>query len=832
MAELSGCKKNTANHRSCRPACPKSRKPNQIILAEEYVEQDGMQRAPWRPVSLGMPYLSTIVLLTLALIASVEILVRTSKRDNGILFASKIDDLPRSKSLGYRYLPTLLAVLYGLSWGWIDLDTRRVEPWRQLAQPGGASGADSLLLQYPMDFLPIAPFKSFRRRHWPVFFSSCAVVLAAWAVTPLQAAMFAVDVITKSEPVPMAVSLDRLTLSQQAQQNTTNFSYSVYNIAWLNEQLPPYMSRQAALTPFQPSDVPGAQDQETWTSDTTLYSVDARCETARLVFDPRFPNDRDYRRYNSSYGCSVPYPYGPDGDDVVDQSTNAETKEYTAFYVAYSNPDGSAHHYLSYHCPNSSSNIFFTSFTKNKRYPNDTITPPTVIFCNPLYYQQQVTATVRRHDLGISNISASGEVQPLANDTFDTRTLESQLGYGYQPNPVRGDIPESRWPTIDGPLADLPINIYAGSAQGVMVGMAIGAYQRPAEEYLEPEILSKAYEAAYQLLFARAIVDTFPTRFTHSRSTEGKIDYRVEAVRIVCGFAYAVEGLLGVLAAFGLALIYISFHNELSLDSDPTSIFALMGLSSYDARLRKLCSELNQASDLQLEKHLSSHTYVLRRIQRSWRLQCRSQLDRPVERAQALQKPRNSYPRHSWCQQSFELSLVCGGALLLTLIGLILGLAYLFLIGKDNGIAMPGKSRFVRQILENYVPTILATLLEPVWALLTRQLATMQPLENLKHLNVPMQVSVKLTFADLPPQLVAFKAVRTRHFTLAAASLMCVLANVLAVAFSGMFTEERTLVSTSTMMETMHYGSSEIKYPYLPSSGRSYMTELEMTTST
>ncbi|KAK3702510.1 hypothetical protein LTR37_014872 [Vermiconidia calcicola] len=582
-----------------------------------------------------------------SLIASVEILVRTSRRDNGILFASKIDDLPRSKSLGYRYLPTLLAVLYGLLWGWIDLDTRRIEPWRQLAKPGGATGADSLLLQYPMDFLPIAPFKSFRRRHWPVFFSSCAVVLAAWAVTPLQAAMFAVDVITKSEIVPMAVSLDHLTLSQQAQQFTTNFSYSVYNIAWLNEQLPPYMSRQAALTPFQPSDLLGAQDQETWTSDTTLYSVDARCETARLVFDPRFPNDRDYRRYNSSHGCSVPYPCGPDGDDIVGQRAITRTKDYTAFYVAHSNPTGSANYYLSYHCPNSSSNIFFTSFTKNKRYANDTITPPTVLFCNPLYYQHQGTATVRRRDLGISNFSATGEVQPLAHGTFDTSMFESQLGYGIQETPVRGDIPDSRWPSIAGPLSDLPINLYDGSLPGVMAGMAIGAYQRPAEEYLDPETLEKAYEAAYQLLFARAMVDTFPVGFNESSSTKGERKYHVEAVHIVYDFAYIVEGLLGILTAFGLALIYISYRSELSLDSDPTSIFALMGISSYDPQLRKLCSELDQASDTALEQNLSSHTYALQRMHGSCRLKLRTTSNPPLQRAPAPQTPCGSHPRKS-----------------------------------------------------------------------------------------------------------------------------------------------------------------------------------------
>lgn len=47
---------------------------------------------------------------------------------------------------------------------WVDLDVKRLEPWFQLSNEGGATAEQSLLLQYPFDFLPFIPFTAFRRK--------------------------------------------------------------------------------------------------------------------------------------------------------------------------------------------------------------------------------------------------------------------------------------------------------------------------------------------------------------------------------------------------------------------------------------------------------------------------------------------------------------------------------------------------------------------------------------------------------------------------------------------------------------------------------------------
>ena len=63
----------------------------------------------------------------------------------------------------------------------------------------------------------------------------------------------------------------------------------------------------------------------------------------------------------------------------------------------------------------------------------------------------------------------------------------------------------------------------------------------------------------------------------------------------------------------------------------------------------------------------------------------------------------------------------------------------------------------------------------------------LQPIEQLRDCNAKAEESIDLNYSSLPPQLVVFKAFYARHFVLAAVCTMAMLANLLAVAFSGLF---------------------------------------------
>jgi hypothetical protein len=139
----------------------------------------------WKPFTLRRPFLIGVILITLGLLALVQLLVIYDQHYDGILFASKISKIGAGHLFLYRYLPTILAVTYAFIWHWIDVDTRRIEPYRQLSKPGGATGSNSLLLHYPTDLLAFVPLKALKRKHWPVVISASALLLVGMGLTPL-----------------------------------------------------------------------------------------------------------------------------------------------------------------------------------------------------------------------------------------------------------------------------------------------------------------------------------------------------------------------------------------------------------------------------------------------------------------------------------------------------------------------------------------------------------------------------------------------------------------------------------------------------------------------
>jgi len=104
------------------------------------------------------------MLSTIFIIVLLALLQWQNARNGALFFAPTNGAFSNTQNFLTRYLPTVIIVLYGLSWNWIDLDVKRLEPWYQISRSEGAKGKDSLLLQYPAEFLPLVPFRAAKRR--------------------------------------------------------------------------------------------------------------------------------------------------------------------------------------------------------------------------------------------------------------------------------------------------------------------------------------------------------------------------------------------------------------------------------------------------------------------------------------------------------------------------------------------------------------------------------------------------------------------------------------------------------------------------------------------
>lgn len=113
---------------------------------------------------LKTPFLLLFFFITVALIVAIEALHQKSDRDRGLFFANRLGDFTVWETFSYRYLMTVISVVYGMTWALVDLDVKRLEPYFQLASAKGATAANSIMLCYPLEFLAVAPITALGRR--------------------------------------------------------------------------------------------------------------------------------------------------------------------------------------------------------------------------------------------------------------------------------------------------------------------------------------------------------------------------------------------------------------------------------------------------------------------------------------------------------------------------------------------------------------------------------------------------------------------------------------------------------------------------------------------
>lgn len=141
-------------------------------------------QANWKPFSMRWPYLSSLIFFSVTLAAAQEYLCR-----RGPLYEfNSPASLKTWEYFTFKYLPTLVAVSFGVLWQVTDFEVKRLEPYYQLSREGGALAAESINVDYITFFNFLRPVKALRLKHYAVAISSVATLLAVSAVPTLQAA--------------------------------------------------------------------------------------------------------------------------------------------------------------------------------------------------------------------------------------------------------------------------------------------------------------------------------------------------------------------------------------------------------------------------------------------------------------------------------------------------------------------------------------------------------------------------------------------------------------------------------------------------------------------
>lgn len=427
---------------------------------------------------------------------------------------------------------------------------------------------------------------------------------------------------------------------------------------------------------------------------------------------------------------------------------------------------------------------------------NATFGNMSAMFCEPTYTKQLVSITVdaaTKRPVNNSLVELA-PASPLENALFNISAFEFLLHTGFSSLLIERDYPNNvildQYAKLFGLNISWPVTN--------MVGFAVGLHSGPLTDFLSPAVIQESYEAAHKLAFSWAMSQLF-------LSTENVgiqdvvIDYVAFGIVVSRPYSIAVEVLLVVVACSAIILLRTIIRSTSNLTSDPDSITSLFSL-------------IRKADSVQILSHLSTKDNLteasLSASIRSdrYHLEASDDATGPTLRllssgtgAGSIQNL-NSVPTlvsrtETQLIRPKELRPTIGVNFVLILAFVMGILAYLKYQEKSlHGLIRPSQNFEVLQLLENYIPMVFSTLLEPFLVVLNRLLCLLQPYYDLLDGKRSSRTTIETKYDSLPPQLVVWRAVKAGHYFLAVLSILVLMANFLAIGLGAIFNESLTPV--------------------------------------
>lgn len=543
--------------------------------------------------------------------------MQTSNRKSGLVFG-RVDDgtggpdlLSNANKFGFRYFPTLISVLYGLLWTWIDHDIKRLEPYYQLSKPGGALARDSLLLNYPYSLVATVPITAFRRKHWSVFYAGTILVLIFFSVSPLSSTIFNIHIVSRTVSAPFEVAAI-IPVEKQNSSLSASFTFIAYDYTYLNASLPPFATRDYAILPFRPTGGPNNKPDEEWTATSTRISADLKCAPATIQpfsDGAQYGGPESFLFTNEAKDCSYNltrkssaydqlFPFKQDWNTLfVNTRKNPKfvppgkmADEYALKQADVLRPDSA-------HCSNN--HTFMAVWGRGQTFPGinqTTISQQslrqwysddwTVIFCEPVYEQQQVRVTVLAATGAVLDVKPFGEKTPFT--TINATYFEDLMAIGVNAasTPLM-DVSTPKNSVGEFPFAPPNHQFQLGRGFNHSIGIynihgltgfgLANMTEEGLESLLDPTQLGAMFARSYKLLFALAVVGELSSHdLPAAKHLSFTRTFLVEAVTVDHIFSRLIEASIGVVILLSVGLLYTIWNRKCNLAHDPSSIAAGM----------------------------------------------------------------------------------------------------------------------------------------------------------------------------------------------------------------------------------------------------------------
>lgn len=285
----------------------------------------------WMPYTLRWWYIGLILTFTSALLIVVIVLLVVSRQKNGL----KKDDDSDSLLFGWRFSPTLFAVIYAQLASMLFEDIRRTEPFALLARPMGATAACTLLQRSDAwwTVLRTSLSTSNGKRSWALFCACLVNVLAFLAIAPLSSSLLtSMDVTINEDCTFLSLFPKADTMMSLRPQGDTflrtisNLLQNVTTSAWIigPKLLFPSWPEGKRTAPL------GARvsdDLQTWHTHSLVYQLEYNCQSAQMMGHQN--TTRRAGRDNSTYfPISVELRTADDCSRLVDLPQEYNTTDF------------------------------------------------------------------------------------------------------------------------------------------------------------------------------------------------------------------------------------------------------------------------------------------------------------------------------------------------------------------------------------------------------------------------------------------------------------------------------------------------------------------------
>lgn len=270
----------------------------------------------WLPLTLRWPFLVTLFSVSLGLGVVTIALSAKSAQTHGLCN----DSGSSAFFFAWRFLPTLVAVLYALMITVLTNDVKRTESFAKLSKPNGSSAASSLLLVGgPWWNDPIGALRKKSNngyRSWTFFWVSMTNVMAILLVSPLSAGLLSLDEVQISRneqfsrlqpfhdgPLGSPLRLQDTSTDETYFRTISSVVQNLTTSAWLGDS--------HAVLPFWPTSFDSvpvgaslAGTPQQWKGQTSVFQAGLQCISMKLT--GKNTSDSNFiLELNSGDGCRV-----------------------------------------------------------------------------------------------------------------------------------------------------------------------------------------------------------------------------------------------------------------------------------------------------------------------------------------------------------------------------------------------------------------------------------------------------------------------------------------------------------------------------------------------